>query len=83
MKWKLVPVEPTEAMWRAANRVVPANPRKEWEAMLAAAPSATDDEELVERVALGIRHAEEWSEFWSPDDARKLARAAIKAMEEG
>jgi hypothetical protein len=31
----------------------------------------------VERVAIALLTAEEWSSFWSEDDARKLARAVL------
>ena len=36
--------------------------------------------DLVERVARAMHTSEEWSSFWSNDDAMALARAAIRAV---
>lgn len=38
--------------------------------------------DMIERVARAIHSCEAWSSFWSMDDARVLARAAIEAMRE-
>ena len=35
--------------------------------------------EIVERVARAIMNAAAWSSFWDEDDAKVLARAAIRA----
>lgn len=35
---------------------------------------------MIEKVARAIHSCEAWSSFWSLDDARVLARAAIEAM---
>lgn len=81
MKWKLVPVEPTEAMvevgeiwtWKASSI---------YDSMLAAAPSAADNEERVTQVARALHIKAAQSGFWSHENGLELARAAIKAMEE-
>lgn len=38
--------------------------------------------DMIERVARALVTCEAWSSFWSDDDARILARAAIAAMRE-
>ena len=38
--------------------------------------------EMVELVARAIRKSEAWSSFWSVEDSRIMARAAIAAMRE-
>ena len=40
----------------------------------------TYDDGLVEAVAKAVEAAEPWSTFWSSDDAKSLARAAIAAV---
>lgn len=60
MKWKLVPAEPTEAMEASVKEAVspswatPCLFKHMYRAMVAAAPSTADDDELVERVAREI-----------------------------
>lgn len=38
--------------------------------------------EMVNKIADAMAESEPWSQFWSLDDARKLARVAIEAMRE-
>ena len=62
-EWKLVPLEPTDAMMKAADRIIGPDPRfmrATWNAMLAAAPQAQeplDDDaicRLAEKCKLGV-----------------------------
>jgi hypothetical protein len=69
-EWKLVPVDPTDEMtrfgsvqteiggsWREGSTLNDAEAATCYTAMLAAAPQASEDEELVERVARALRFA--------------------------
>lgn len=40
-----------------------------------------DDGRLVEAAVRGMMGAEEWSTFWSSEDAAKLVRVALSAIE--
>jgi len=67
--WKLVPVEPTIEMSRHIVRSLSPNAVKAWPGLLDVAPKASEDEALVERVALLAR----------TDGSR--ARAVLKMLE--
>jgi hypothetical protein len=94
MRWKLVPVEPTEEML-SASAAIPCcfTPGREYDAavyraMLSAAPAAPEapSDEVVERVARAIHHAQGGASLWVDEmDAwknhcRRLARAALAAL---
>lgn len=102
MKYRIVPVEPTDAMIRecqgdgpehpiikyltTAERSGPLFPLAMYRANLAAAPSAADDAELVERVARAMREASQFLPVYGGEPAtaerfRNICRAALKAME--
>lgn len=92
MRWKLVPVEPTHEMTGAILK--PTEDRGDllaiWELMLAGAPSAADDSELVERVARAMCVADDFNPdfrgqggvarpMWQ--NFKKMAVAAFKTLE--
>lgn len=79
MKWKLVPVEPTEEMLKASSRGDANRARIYYRAMLSAAPEPDDEtiKELGEAIAAAI-----WET--ATEQYQKLgeyaARAALKAL---
>lgn len=82
MKWKIVPVDPTQEM--TSNVVLPGMDRTRavamFQSMASRSPNASDDEELVERVREEIsRVLLQYGHEYSFGEA---ARAAIKIMEE-
>lgn len=82
MRWKLVPVEPTEEMLDACDFVSGSWDDHEdvYSTAVAAAPKASQDEELVEKVAKAIMFDAESRGGISPMNA---ARAVLKMLEGG
>jgi len=88
--YKIVPVAPTEEMRSAMETCFwesdESHSEKEaYKAALAAAPSAAENEELVESVAAGIAHRVHFDRGigvrLTHEDSVDLARAAIRAIE--
>lgn len=77
-KYKLVPVEPTEEMVDAAEDYMEFidTTGEVWDAMLAAAPPASQDEELVSRLAAVLTAIDP-----ETDHMRDAARAVLKMLE--
>lgn len=78
--WKIVPVVPTGEMIYEGF-VESADPQDVWQPMLDAAPRASEDEALVEKVAEVIYGASEYDIFVNVKSALPLARAVIKMLE--
>ncbi len=88
MKWKLVPVEPTEEMEDALWVAMFEEPREVSPlayagitAMLAASPPASQDEELVEKVARAAYRAWDCHHAHAREEWREVARAVLKMLE--
>ena len=77
-EWKLVPVEPTEEMVSANHCECGNAQERDWyiitdyQSMPAAAPKASEDEALVERVALQLQ---QWD--WSNNTVTAINRARV------
>lgn len=77
MRYKIVPVEPTEEMVRAADYAIGHDGPAEivWEDMLTAAPKPSDNEELAERVAMQLQ---QWD--WLNNTVTAINRARVVLM---
>lgn len=71
MRYKLVPVEPTDEMLHAALNAPYGKP---WSAGIAAAPKASEDEALVEKLIETLAQV-------SASDYSTQARAVLKMLE--
>lgn len=83
-QWKLVPVEPTDEMAHAFTESIQfwmeenGEDKDVYQSMLAAAPKASEDEELVETVALMLAR---WDMEYYPVTNQNKARAILKMLE--
>lgn len=83
-KWKIVPVMPTEEMEEAVEHIADDRDYHEdiYCCMIASAPPASQDEELVEKVIDGLLEADRSFRGYGPAEYwAYMARAVLKMLE--